>query len=558
MIVTEKVDVKSNKTKQYYLDKGYKLEDSYFRNVKIEDLHTGSEMLVECICDVCGRNTKIKYVKYLKNINNGGFYACSSKCSTKKKEMTLQKNYGEGITNPMKSEEVKKKSIDTNLKVYGVSHPMQSKEIQKKSIETVKIKYNVDNVSQSPIVRETIKRKYLEKYGVDNPLKSEDIKNKIKKTNNDKYGSDWYIKSEKFKEDMKNDLLRTNNNKYSKIVNNDEYEFILYEVDEEQRSNKLKIKHNKCCVIFTINTYNFYRRNNKNMCICTECYPISELNSMKEKEVCEFIESLGIEYRVGDRNILDGKELDIYLPKHNLAIEFNGLYWHSELFKDKNYHLDKSLKCQETGLFLIHIWEDEWVFKQDIVKSIILNRLGLIENSIYARNCEIRIVEDGSQVKDFLESNHIQGYAQSTIKLGLYYNDELVSLMTFGYRHTNAKKEFELIRFCNRKNLNVIGAASKLFDYLKNNYVFDKIITYSDFRMFDGGLYEKLGFVKKHLSKPDYFWCNDIERNHRFNFNKQKLIKEGYDSNKTESEIMHERGYFRLYSCGQYRWEYEK
>jgi hypothetical protein len=170
----------------------------------------------------------------------------------------------------------------------------------------------------------------------------------------------------------------------------------------------------------------------------------------------------------------------------------------------------------------------------------------------------VKEISDSKLVRTFLDENHIQGYSQSTIKLGLYYKNELVSLMTFGYRHTNAKKEFELIRFCNKLNINVIGGSSKLFSYFTKNYEFNELVSYSDFRLFDGKMYETLGFERKHLSSPDYFWCKGIERKHRFNFNKKKLVKEGYDINKTEIEIMQGRGYFRIFGCGQYRWEYKK
>jgi hypothetical protein len=128
--------------------------------------------------------------------------------------------------------------------------------------------------------------------------------------------------------------------------------------------------------------------------------------------------------------------------------------------------------------------------------------------------------------------------------------------MTFGKRMIKKNIEFELIRFCNKINLNVIGAASKLFKYFKSNFHFTDLISYSDFRLFDGKMYETLGFTKQHLSSPDYFWCKGLQRKHRFNFNKQKLIKEGYDASKTEVEIMHERRYFRIFGCGQYKWRY--
>jgi len=119
--------------------------------------------------------------------------------------------------------------------------------------------------------------------------------------------------------------------------------------------------------------------------------------------------------------------------------------------------------------------------------------------------------------------------------LGLYYNNELVSLMIFGYRHTNSKKEFELIRFCNKLNTNVIGAVSKLFNFFLKNYKIDEryILSYADISLFNGNMYNKLNFKYIHLTKPNYFWV----KHHRFKYNKQKLIKDGYSKDKTEIEI---------------------
>jgi hypothetical protein len=361
-----------------------------------------------------------------------------------------------------------------------------------------------------------------------------------------------------FISNIKENIIKSNETKkhniflkYEDLLKGD-YVFIDY------NDSIFTIKHNECKNNFKLSINNLIDRYNSNICLCTECYPISEQKSIKEKEMIKWINQFDVNFIKSDKTVLNPKHLDIYIPTKNIAIEFNGLYYHSEYFKNKNYHLDKSLDCESKGIHLLHIWEDEWLFKQDIVKSIILNKIGLISEKIYARQCEVRDVEDSKLIRCFLDTNHIQGYTQSSIKLGLFYNNELVSLMTFGYRHTNSKKEFELIRFCNKINLNVIGAASKLFNYFKKNYDFKELISYSDFRLFDGAMYETLGFTKQHLSKPDYFWCKNLERKHRFNFNKQKLIKEGYDPNKTEVEIMHERGYFRVFGCGQYRWKYSK
>ena len=144
--------------------------------------------------------------------------------------------------------------------------------------------------------------------------------------------------------------------------------------------------------------------------------------------------------------------------------------------------------------------------------------------------------------------------------MGLYYNDELVSIMTFGYRHTNAKKEFELIRFCNKINTNVVGAASKLFKHFIKNYSSqieeNYILSYADISLFDGGLYNTLGFSLKHRTVPNYFWVVNKKREHRFKYNKRKLIKEGFNPNITEKEIMYTRGYYRIFGCGQDRYEY--
>jgi hypothetical protein len=272
-----------------------------------------------------------------------------------------------------------------------------------------------------------------------------------------------------------------------------------------------------------------------------------------ELEMQEFLNSYSISYIRKDRTVLNGKELDIYLPDFNLAIEMNGVYWHSEIYLDKYYHRDKSNLCKEKGIHLIHIWEDDWKQKRNIVKSIILNKLGLSETKIFARKCQIKDVS-ASDALNFLEENHIQGFSPSKYKFGLYHNDELVSLMTFGWRFTNSKKEFELIRFCNKRGFNVIGAASKLFSYFVKNTEISEIISYSDLSIFDGNLYQKLGFKRVSTSKPNYFWVVNGIRKHRFNFNKKRLVKLGYESTKSEAEILHELGYFRTYSCGQEKW----
>jgi len=273
-----------------------------------------------------------------------------------------------------------------------------------------------------------------------------------------------------------------------------------------------------------------------------------------EKELVKFIKSLKIKLIEGDRKVLNNLELDVYIPSKNIAFEFDGLYWHSEKFKDKNYHLNKTELCENKDIKLIHVFEDEWFDKKDIVKSRIKNILGLTGNKIYARNCEIKEVSP-SESKLFLNNNHIQGAINSKIKVGLYYKNELVSLMTFGSLRKNlnqSKKDdvYELLRFCNKLNTTVIGGADKLLKYFIKMYNPKEIISYADRRWSQGDLYNKLGFDFMHNSEPNYYYVINNKRENRFNYRKDILIKEGFDKELSEHKIMLSRGIYRIYDCG--------
>jgi hypothetical protein len=283
---------------------------------------------------------------------------------------------------------------------------------------------------------------------------------------------------------------------------------------------------------------------------CSKC---SSSVSKQELELIEFISGLGLKVKTRDKSIIKPMELDIFIPSHNIAIEFNGLYWHNELFLDKNYHLNKTIQCEENGIKLIHIFEDEWEFKKDIVKSRLKNILGLTENKIFGRKCEVRIVsqKDGEV---FLNNNHLQGNVNSSVRLGLYYDDELVSLMCFNKPRLGVGIGYdghELSRFCNKLDINVIGGASKLLSHFIKDNSPNKIISYADMRWSSGDLYDTLGFIESHKNKPNYWYVVGKQRKHRFGFRKEILKKNGFDTtNKTEHEIMLERKMYRIYDCG--------
>lgn len=293
------------------------------------------------------------------------------------------------------------------------------------------------------------------------------------------------------------------------------------------------------------------------------CCPYCTNNvSQQEKEIGIFIKELGFDIKTNNRNLLsETKELDIIIPSKQIAIEYDGLYWHNELKKqDKKYHLNKTIECNKKGIRLIHIFEDEWINKQEIVKSRLKAILGVTDNKIPARKCGIRKVER-KECKEFLNKNHIQGSVNSSIKYGLYYNNELVSVMTFCKPRKNLGQEgnnngYELLRFCNKLDTIVIGGASKLFKYFLKEYNPKSVISYADRRWNTGEVYEKMGFIFDHFSEPNYFYIIGQQRYNRFNYRKDLLVKQGFDKNKSEHQIMLERGIYRIYDCGTkvYKW----
>ncbi|MCK9415473.1 hypothetical protein M0Q97_02295 [Candidatus Dojkabacteria bacterium] len=296
--------------------------------------------------------------------------------------------------------------------------------------------------------------------------------------------------------------------------------------------------------------------------LCTICNPISSTKSGLEIQLKDFISSNNSNIIYNSRSIIPPLELDIYIPELKIAFEFNGLYWHNELNKEKNYHLNKTELCEQQGIQLIQIYEDTWVHKQEVIKSMILNKLGKTENKIFARKCEIKEIVDGKNIKSFLDTNHNQGFVGAKIKIGLFYNNEMVSLMTFGDRRVAMGKkstnigEFELLRFCNKLNTNVVGGASRLFKYFIKTYNPVEITTYADRSFSQGKLYETLGFESVGKTEPNYYYIVDGIRYHRFNFRKDKLIKDGFDSNKTEHQIMLDRKIYRIFDSGNLKYKY--
>lgn len=284
--------------------------------------------------------------------------------------------------------------------------------------------------------------------------------------------------------------------------------------------------------------------------------------SKGEIEICDFLSENNVVIDVCNKKILDGVELDIFLPEHNIAIEYNGLYWHSEKQgKNKVYHINKTKKCLEKNIRLIHIFSDEWELKKDIIKKRLLNILKK-EKKIHGRKCNV-VELTKTEKSTYLNINHLQGNDKSNIWIGLKYKNSVVGVMTFGnLRRFMGSKNKENVYELYRYTSNVAGGFSKMLKYFLLKYNPQKIITYSDRNWTPSNeysFYEKMNFMYMGESRPNYYYTRKyVKREHRYNFSKHKLIKLGYNKEKTETEIMYELGYDRIWDCGNLKYEYKK
>ena len=321
-----------------------------------------------------------------------------------------------------------------------------------------------------------------------------------------------------------------------------------------------KSSEDKICIICPIHG-EFWQSPHDHLdgCGCPNC---SHSTSNPEFEICQLINSLNPIQN--DRKILNGKELDIYIPSKRLAIEYNGLHWHSEKFgKDNNYHLNKLNNCIKKGIKLVQIFEDEWLLKNDICKSKILQICGLNKKpKIYGRKCIVKEIKNKEEAYSFLEKNHIQGKSGFSVGFGAYYEKQLIAVMTFINTGNN---KFELNRFASDIKYLCIGVGGKLFKYFIRNYDPIEIKSFADRRwtVDENNIYVKLGFKFEKYTRPSYTYYNGkfnkMERVHKFNYRKQVLHKKyGLPLTMTESEMAYELGSVKIWDCGLIKYVWKK
>lgn len=466
----------------------------------------------------------------------------------------------------------------TFLERYGVENPSQNDDVKKRRTETLVERYGVDNISRLDWavekIRDTKLRRYgdenfvnrekakatnLLRYGVENPFESPEIQKKAAKTMMERYGSERAMLVPWIREMVAEaNRRRQVHNSYENYLKTNPYSEPAFD-EEFYLANSGKKREftficRKCGEKYTSRVHNGCIRR------CPKCYP-SVTTSAKEQELFDFLKSVySGEILRKDRRLLgDGRELDIYIPDKKLAVEFDGLYWHSELNDvDRRYHLDKTLECEKAGVQLVHVFEDEWDVRQDIVKSRLANLLGIHAKTVFARKCDV--VEIGSaEEADFLERNHIQGKVPSCACYGLRFNGELVALMSFsklrralGRRSEEGK--YELLRFCPKLGHHVVGGAGRLLARFERDFRPKEIVSYADRRWSVGGLYRALGFSLLRASPPNYWYlANGCERReHRFRYRKnvlgEKLGK--FDEKLSEYDNMRLNKYTRIWDCG--------
>jgi hypothetical protein len=487
-------------------------------------------------------------LEIVKEIHENGL---PKKTACKKIKDTLMNKFG--VDHPMCVDEIKEKIKNTCIEKYGYSSYTKTNEYKEKTKKTNLEKFGVEYSLQSDIVRDKARSTYMRKYGVDHNMKVKEIRDKAKVTFLKNYGVNHPSKSDEIKQITKNTCI----NRYG-VDNPSKSESIRGKTIIGSNENYIKyigdnISLFRCDVghEFGISSDNYHSRIKNKTPLCTICYPIGDSSSIQQIELSNYIKSV-YSGQVMDM-YRDELEIDIFIPEFNIGFEFNGVYWHSEEYKDKNYHLNKTNFFKQRGIRIIHIWEDDWNLRKDILKSQIKNLLNLTKNSIYARNCKIQEISDSKLIRKFLDDNHVQGFVNSNLKIGLMFNDELVSVMTFDrFEGRNKMKddEWNLNRFCSKIETNIVGGFSKMLNFFIKKYSPDRIISYADKTWSFGESYTKFGFNKVSETPSDYKYVVNGERVHKSRFRKSKL-----DTNLSESEYMHKKQIPKIWDCGKIKFE---
>lgn len=447
-----------------------------------------------------------------------------------------------GVDNPNKLPEVRQKITQTCIEKYGAkvspatanAAQHRATELNRKGRETLKNRYGVINPGQLSNHQEKCQATLMENHGVSSVA---DIP---------------YIQEKR--EQYKWDKI----SKYSSDIT-------LIEIADPSDDKKQAFSDPNQVIKFICNTCStrnelpwetFKWRIANAGTPCSKCSNLHK-GSTAENEIYNFTSQFGFEVVRNSRTLIPPQEIDLYCPEKQIAIEYNGLFWHHDLRVGKNYHLDKLIQCNNQGIRLIHVFEDEWVHRKSVVEHRLRHIFDQNTSRYYGRDTTVTEISTAT-AKNFIEDYHIQGYTPSSIKLGVYYKSELVGVMTFS-KPTRAKgatsmtpNSWEISRAC--FSVPVIGGTSKLIRHFINNYPVDYLFTFADLRWGDGKSYEHAGMKFTGNTKPGYWYVRGNQRIHRYGLRKNH----NDDPNLTEYENRLAQGYTRIWDCGHARYEWKK
>ena len=522
-------------------------------------------------CSTCGK----PIMRNLSANENICKLHCCNKCAQKDPDIIAKIKQTKTINHGDPNYNNKEKARKTCLDKYGFEYSWQAESTKKSIRKTLLERYGVDHQMRSDEIKNAMKARYKKEHGVEYSFQDPKVQAKINAKNQLNYGVDWPMQSQKLRKIMHANSSRTQKIQYfQKVIAVDKEVEPLFTAEDYIKHTKEDYFYEfkwKCKTCGNEFDSRILHGLHTSVAKCPHCNPISKSTSTFEQEITKYIKSLSSSLEVINcktkinRSIIPPNEIDIIVKQNNiikLLIEADGLFWHSVMSgkKDKYYHIIKTQQCYDKGYQLIHIFDDEWRNKKDIVKSRLRTLLGFYDKKIFARNCTIKQLTS-KESNQFFNETHLQGKCQSSIRYGLFYKNELVSAMSFGKmrRITNRKSnigEYELLRFSSKLGYHVIGAAGKLLKAFERDFKPTKLLSYADRRWSIGKLYYALGFTLDHISDPNYWYVNSRHsyRMYRYGFRKSQLPKilKKFDPAKTEVENMLDNGYDYIWDCGNY------
>lgn len=555
-------------------------------------------------CRVCGDRTPFyPLARAVIKANIGGWNdVCSHACSGIKNKETSMEKYG--VAHHLKKESTSnsmQKKANTNLERYGKPHVLQVKSINDKMQENIRKKnggyhfmqkesgsgvpekiketsnrrYGKESYFQTEEFKEISKASNVASHGYEYPSQNPEIRQKAINTWMQNHGVDnpWKSRAviesmaiERFEKEAKTNPNEIARRFYRNIIDHGDVAALAFELDqmiEDGIENSLIGVSNHTGIplshINNILVKHPELRSKINFNTRWSSYP--------ERDLISIFENLGVNVIKNDRKLVYPKEIDCYFPDQKVAVEINGVYYHSEYRggKDSKYHVSKTDICNQQGIRLFHFTDIQLEEKKQIIISMLKNAIGLTENKIFARKTDLKILA-GNDCITFFNENHIDGNAKCDFAIGLYLDNELVMCMSIDRPRLGHDQDhdFEIVRLASKLDTNVIGGFEKIWNHFIKEYDPKTVMSYQD-RRYGGTQSKAYSSVMKMIRKSDPAWeginikTGEIKHRLWFTTNRLKeMFPDSYDEQLTIKENMINHGYDRIWNCGQYVWSYIK